>query len=105
MSTRGLHVANSSGAEAGRSTMNRSDNRQPGQPEQRGGKRRRRWLWMTVAVAAATALAAMYIYEKSLEDDLEAMLRGALQQFEAESGVPNAPEADGPGPSESAERG
>lgn len=66
---------------------------------------RRRWLWVTVAVAGAAALVAMYVYEKSLEDDLEAMLRAALQQYEAESPAPDAREEDVPAPSESAERG
>jgi len=46
--------------------------------------RRRKWAWIGVAVGLLGALAAMYAYEKSLEEDLELMLRSALQQFSAE---------------------
>ena len=46
---------------------------------------RKRWLWLAAAVAIAAALTAMYAYQKSLEEDLEAMLRAALQQFRADS--------------------
>lgn len=52
---------------------------------------------MTVAVAVASTLVAMYVYEKSLEDDLEAMLRAALQQFRADSARSDSSE-DPPNP-------
>jgi type VI protein secretion system component VasF len=80
-------------------SMNSSDTVQP---ERRGMIRR--WLWVTAAAAAATALVTMYVYEKSLEDDFETMLRAALQQFEAESGSVDRRAVDAPAPNESAER-
>jgi hypothetical protein len=46
----------------------------------------------------------MYVYEKSLEDDLEAMLRSALQQYEADSAAADG-RAAAPDPNEGAERG
>lgn len=56
-----------------------------------------RWLWIAAAIAVAAALAGGYLYQKSLEDDLEAMLRAALQQYRAES-AESAPQAGAPDP-------
>jgi type VI protein secretion system component VasF len=81
--------------------MNQSENAQPGRPD---AARRRQWLWLTAAVAVAAAVVAMYVYEKSLEDDLEAMLRSALQQYEADSAAAEG-RAAAPDPNEGAERG
>jgi len=81
--------------------MNPSHNARPGHP---GVTRRKQWLWLTAAVAVAAAVVAMYVYEKSLEDDLEAMLRAALQQYEADSAAAEG-RAAAPDPNEGAERG
>ena len=43
-----------------------------------------RW-WIVSAAALGAALVAMYVYQKSLEDDFELMLRAALQQYEADA--------------------
>jgi hypothetical protein len=39
---------------------------------------------MVSAAALVAALIAMYAYQKSLEDDIELMLRAALQQYHAD---------------------
>lgn len=67
-------------------------------------KPRQTWLWIGAAVALSGALAAMYVYEKSLQEDLELMLRSALQQFRAGRGDAEAqePEEEDPAAREAA---
>lgn len=46
---------------------------------------RKKWLYILAAVLVAGALTAMYVYERNRQKEIEAILSGALQQFQAES--------------------
>lgn len=43
-----------------------------------------KWVWIVVVLTAAGVGAWLYDYEVTREEELERMLRAALQQFQAE---------------------
>ena len=51
-------------------------------------KRVRAGWWIASAAALGAALIAMYVYQKSMEEDFERMLRAALKQHLAEDEKP-----------------
>jgi sensor c-di-GMP phosphodiesterase-like protein len=54
---------------------------------------RKKWLYIFAAVLMSGVLVAMYVYERNRQEEIEALLQAALQQFQAES-AESAPAPD-----------